>query len=181
METVYYTSFKVLTGNFWIASTDEGIFQASIHSTEEQFMTELKRRVKGTYVHAPEKFTKLQAQLAAYFKGKLQTFNYKLDLRGTEFQKAIWREIHKVPFGRLISYGGLARAVGKPKAVRAAGNATGANPIGLIIPCHRVIGSDGGLGGFGGGLPLKRKLLENEGILGKDRDESKKALKEFLI
>jgi len=86
METIYYTSFKVLTGNFWIALTDEGIIQASIHNTEEQFMKDLKRRVKGTYVHAPEKFTKLQAQLAAYFKGKLQTFNYKT-FRETDF---IW-------------------------------------------------------------------------------------------
>lgn len=181
METVYYAYFKVPTGDFWVASSNKGIVQASIHSTEEQFMEKLKKRVKGNYIHAPEKFTEIQAQLDDYFKGKPIVFKYKLDLRGTEFQKAVWSEIYKIPFGKLISYGGLAKAVGRPKAVRAVGSATGANPIGLIIPCHRVISSNGGLGGFGGGLPLKKILLENEGVLRKEKDVSKKALKKYLV
>jgi len=88
-----------------------------------------------------------------------------LDATGTTFQRAVWREMRKIPFGRTKSYGDVAQAIGKPKAVRAVGGACGANPIPVLVPCHRVLAAHGKIGGFGGGLDWKRKLLAREGIV----------------
>ena len=101
-------------------------------------------------------------QLTEYFKGRRQKFSIPLLLEGTDFQKAVWRQLQKIPFGQTASYGDVARAVGSPRAFRAVGNANNKNPIPLIIPCHRVIGSDGKLVGFGGGIWRKHWLLEHE-------------------
>jgi len=101
-------------------------------------------------------------QLGEYFAGERKTFSLKLIPDGTDFQRAVWSELRKIPYGDTISYKELADRIGKPKAVRAVGAANGANPIPIIIPCHRVIGNDGSLTGFGGGLPLKKRLLELE-------------------
>ena len=101
-------------------------------------------------------------QLTEYFKGRRQKFSIPLVLEGTDFQKAVWRQLQKIPFGQTASYGDIARAVGSPRAFRAVGNANNKNPIPLIIPCHRVIGSDGKLVGFGGGIWRKEWLLEHE-------------------
>ena len=101
-------------------------------------------------------------QLEAYFGGALKDFNLPLSLEGTEFQLRVWRCLRTIPYGETISYGQLAQRIGKPKALRAVGLANGSNPIPIIIPCHRVIGSDGSLTGFGGGLPIKKKLLALE-------------------
>jgi len=101
-------------------------------------------------------------QLAEYFRGIRKGFDLPLRLSGTPFQRRVWEELAGIPYGAVISYGELARRVGNPKAARAAGAATGANPIPIVIPCHRVIGADGGLTGFGGGLERKRSLLELE-------------------
>ena len=101
--------------------------------------------------------------MEAYFGGALQDFNLPLSLEGTEFQLRVWRCLRNIPYGETISYGQLAQRIGKPKALRAVGLANGSNPIPIIIPCHRVIGSDGSLTGFGGGLPIKKKLLALEG------------------
>jgi methylated-DNA-[protein]-cysteine S-methyltransferase len=98
-------------------------------------------------------------QLEAYFRGKLEDFDLPLLLSGTEFQLLVWRNLRKIPYGETVSYGQLARRIGNPDAARAVGLANGSNPIPIIIPCHRVIGSNGDLTGFGGGLPVKRKLL----------------------
>jgi methylated-DNA-[protein]-cysteine S-methyltransferase len=101
-------------------------------------------------------------QLTEYFKGRRRKFSIPLLLEGTDFQKAVWRQLQKIPFGQTASYGDVARAVGSPKAFRAVGNANNKNPIPLIIPCHRVIGSDGKLVGFGGGIWRKAWLLDHE-------------------
>jgi len=101
-------------------------------------------------------------QLRAYFAGALREFDLPLAPEGTEFQQRVWRELLTVPFGTTISYGELARRIGSPKASRAVGLANGANPIGIVIPCHRVIGSDGTLTGYGGGLKNKAWLLAHE-------------------
>ena len=101
-------------------------------------------------------------QLTEYFKGRRRKFSIPLLLEGTDFQKAVWRQLQKIPFGQTASYGDVARAVGSPRAFRAVGNANNKNPIPLIIPCHRVIGSDGKLVGFGGGIWRKEWLLEHE-------------------
>ncbi len=102
------------------------------------------------------------AQLAAYFAGTLADFDIPVRLHGTPFQQAVWNELTKIPNGTTISYGELARRVGNPKASRAVGLANGHNPVSIIVPCHRVIGSNGSLTGYGGGIDRKRALLQHE-------------------
>ena len=101
-------------------------------------------------------------QLRAYLAGELREFSLPLDLQGTPFQLRVWRELQTIPFGESRSYSQIAQAIGAPRAVRAVGAANGANPVAIIVPCHRVIGSSGKLTGYGGGLPLKRRLLDLE-------------------
>lgn len=101
-------------------------------------------------------------QLAAYFAGGLREFDLRLAPRGTDFQLRVWRALGEIPFGETLSYGQLARRIGRPQAVRAVGAANGANPLPIVIPCHRVVGSDGRLVGYGGGLEVKRALLDLE-------------------
>jgi methylated-DNA-[protein]-cysteine S-methyltransferase len=107
-------------------------------------------------------FTKVIQQLSEYFAGKRQVFDLKISPRGTAFQQSIWQELRKIPFGKTESYGEIARRVGSPKASRAVGMANSKNPIPIIVPCHRVIGKDGSLTGFGGGLEVKKQLLKLE-------------------
>jgi methylated-DNA-[protein]-cysteine S-methyltransferase len=102
------------------------------------------------------------AQLHAYFAGELTEFDLPLAPHGTVFQLAVWHELAAIPYGTTTSYGAIARAIGRPDRARAVGAANGANPIAIVLPCHRVIGSDGSLTGYGGGLPLKRMLLDLE-------------------
>ena len=104
----------------------------------------------------------VRRQVAEYAKGKRRDFDFELAAEGPDFNKLVWAALCDIPFGTTTSYGAVARTIGFPKAARAVGAANGANPIALIVPCHRVIGSDGSLTGYGGGLPLKRKLLEHE-------------------
>jgi methylated-DNA-[protein]-cysteine S-methyltransferase len=101
-------------------------------------------------------------QLRAYFEGELTEFDLPLAVEGTAFQKKAWKELRRIPYGETISYGEQARRMGQPSAVRAVGSANGRNPISIIIPCHRVIGANGALTGFGGGIDRKRALLELE-------------------
>ena len=102
-------------------------------------------------------------QLRAYFAGELRRFDLPLDMQGTDFQLRVWRELERIPYGETRSYLQVAEGIGAPRAVRAVGAANGANPIPIVVPCHRVIGANGKLVGYGGGLPLKRRLLELEG------------------
>lgn len=104
----------------------------------------------------------VRRELDSYFGGRLRAFQVPLAPRGTAFQQSVWRNLRDIPYGETISYGELARRVGDPRAVRAVGAANGANPIAIIVPCHRVIGANGSLVGFGGGLPIKRALLDLE-------------------
>ncbi|WP_159774828.1 methylated-DNA--[protein]-cysteine S-methyltransferase [Streptomyces sp. HM190] len=101
-------------------------------------------------------------QLAAYFAGELRQFTLALRLHGTGFQRGVWEQLARIPFGETRSYGELADALGSPRASRAVGLANGRNPVGIIVPCHRVVGSDGSLTGYGGGLDRKRRLLAFE-------------------
>jgi len=109
-------------------------------------------------------------------------FKGPFDMRGTPFQVDVWKAIYSIPHGKLTSYGGIAKQIGRPKAVRAVGNAVGDNPMGLIVPCHRVVWGNGGIGGFSGGLEWKRKLLLQEGILpsAKDKSETGIDLRKFF-
>jgi methylated-DNA-[protein]-cysteine S-methyltransferase len=109
-----------------------------------------------------EAFAEVLEQLDAYFAGKRRSFELKLAPRGTEFQRRVWQALAAIPYGETTTYAAIARAIGKPKAVRAVGAANGKNPISIVVPCHRVIGQDGTLTGYAGGLPSKRRLLELE-------------------
>ena len=103
-------------------------------------------------------------QLGEYFDGKRASFDLPLDPAGTEFQKRVWKELSKIPFGRTSTYAELARRIGAPKASRAVGGANGRNPLPIVVPCHRVIGKDGSLTGFAFGIGAKQKLLAHEGV-----------------
>ncbi|MFE3163984.1 methylated-DNA--[protein]-cysteine S-methyltransferase [Streptomyces sp. NPDC059224] len=107
-------------------------------------------------------FAEAEEQLTAYFAGELKEFTVELRLNGTPFQRSVWEQLRLIPYGQTRSYGELADALGNPRASRAVGLANGKNPIGIIVPCHRVVGANGGLTGYGGGLPRKRRLLALE-------------------
>jgi methylated-DNA-[protein]-cysteine S-methyltransferase len=113
--------------------------------------------------HRPERFEQVLAQLEEYFSGRRQQFELEIDFSsGTAFQQAVWRELLTVPYGETVSYGQIAGRLGRLERVRAVGAANGANPISIIVPCHRVIGADGSLTGYGGGLHRKQALLDME-------------------
>ncbi len=170
MEQVFYTGIKTPIGTVWAAMTKKGLIQVHAIGNKKCFLKELETRVQCDLIEDPAMFNTLEMKLFEWGKGKPVVFNLPFDLRGTPFQNEVWRAIHAIPYGRLSSYGRLAKVIGRPRAVRAVGNAVGSNPCGLVIPCHRVIWSNGGLGGFGGGfetekLNKKRRLLFIEGIL----------------
>jgi O-6-methylguanine DNA methyltransferase len=164
MEKIYYTVFDTPFGRMWAAASEKGLVQFHLSDDKEGFLSELRRRIKADYIEDPRKFKELKTQLEHYFKGEKLKFKGPFDMRGTPFQIDVWKAIYSIPYGKLTSYGGIAKQIGRPKAVRAVGNAVGDNPMGLVVPCHRVVSSNGGIGGFGGGLELKRKLLKQEGI-----------------
>lgn len=117
------------------------------------------------WVHDPGAFSEAKAQLSAYFGGELSEFDIALAPSGTPFQLKVWSALTTIPYGRTMSYGGLAtRFLGRPTASRAVGLANGRNPISIVIPCHRVIGADGSLTGYAGGLPRKQRLLALENV-----------------
>src|ERR1017187_7142685 len=126
---------------------------------------DLSRPVEGSRYGIHPIATEALRQLRAYFAGQLRRFELPLDLRGTDFQLRVWRELERIPYGETRSYLEIAEAIGAPRAVRAVGAANGANPIPIVVPCHRVIGASGKLVGYGGGLPLKKRLLQLEGAL----------------
>jgi methylated-DNA-[protein]-cysteine S-methyltransferase len=121
--------------------------------------------VPGAEGAAADIITMTSRQLREYFDGKRRDFELPLAPRGTAFQMQVWHALATIPFGATWSYGELARVIGKPDAMRAVGAANGRNPLPIVLPCHRVIGADGSLTGFGGGLPIKEALLRLEGAL----------------
>jgi methylated-DNA-[protein]-cysteine S-methyltransferase len=149
----YYAYYDSPIGLIEVGGTDDAI-------TSLFFVDERKEGAESNAVCA-----EAVRQLSEYFEGTREDFELPLELTGTEFQRQVWTELTSIPFGQTVSYGDLARAIGKPSAVRAVGAANGDNPISIIVPCHRVIGSDGGLTGYGGGLERKEWLLRHEGGL----------------
>jgi O-6-methylguanine DNA methyltransferase len=163
METIYYSSFdSTFLKRVFVASTERGVCFVDFVGTEKAFLNRLKKRFPGKIVRNDRKNKNVLNQLKRYLKGELYRFNCPLDLRGTPFQKKVWSALSKIPYGQIRSYRDIAQAIGHPKAFRAVGNANGRNSIPLIVPCHRVITSHGGLGGFGHGIKVKKKLLDFE-------------------
>ncbi|MEI5519131.1 methylated-DNA--[protein]-cysteine S-methyltransferase [Streptomyces brasiliscabiei] len=128
------------------------------------YMTEQRHRPPEESFGARDDtlFDETEEQLKAYFAGELTEFTVPLRLHGTPFQRTVWEQLVRIPYGETRSYGQLADALGNPKASRAVGLANGKNPVGIIVPCHRVVGSDGSLTGYGGGTERKRRLLDFE-------------------
>lgn len=131
----------------------------------EQGVTAILFTPNEDYRPKPNAHTKEACQqLDEYFKGERKIFSLSLNAQGTEFQHGVWQQLQAIPFGRSCSYSDVAQEIGKPKAVRAVGAANGRNPIPIVVPCHRVIGSNGKLTGFAGGLETKAWLLQHEGL-----------------
>ena len=128
------------------------------------YMTDQRHRPPEETFGAPDDtpFGETIDQLKAYFAGELKEFDLPLRLDGTPFQRTVWEQLRRIPYGETRSYGELADAIGNPKASRAVGLANGRNPLGIIVPCHRVVGANGSLTGYGGGLDRKKRLLDFE-------------------
>jgi methylated-DNA-[protein]-cysteine S-methyltransferase len=163
MEKIYYSYFdSTFLKKVFVASTKRGVCMVDFLTSEKAFLKRVKERSPGEIVRNDQKNKEVLFQLKKYLKGELRNFDCKLDFKGTSFQKKVWSELIKIPYGQTRSYKEIAQAIDHPKAIRAVGNANGQNSLPLIIPCHRVIESNGGLGGFGHGLKAKRQLLDLE-------------------
>ncbi|MCP4202985.1 MAG: methylated-DNA--[protein]-cysteine S-methyltransferase [bacterium] len=154
-----YTSYKSPLGELLLAGDAEGLrlvdFRSGTHPVP----------IRPEWQRDPGFFSETVSQLRAYFAGTREEFDLPLAPHGSAFQRRVWDELQRIPFGTTISYGELAERIRRPKAVRAVGAANGANPIPIVIPCHRVIGANGKLTGYGGGIEIKEKLLAHEGAL----------------
>ncbi len=159
-EPAYADSVCFESWRFTVISSRAGVRLIDLHGTPPVV---LASRLKAQLAHGGNR--EVVTQLSEYFSGSRRQFDLPLDLHGTVFQLAVWRKLLKIPYGKTVSYGELALEIGKPKAAHAVGAAVGANPIPIIIPCHRVIGKKGDLVGFGGGIELKRRLLVLEGAI----------------
>jgi O-6-methylguanine DNA methyltransferase len=172
IETLHTSKMESAAGALFLAASSKGLvaleFDARLPG--QQSIRPNPRHVREekmgmAFEHSPRRMRTYLIQLEEYFAGKRREFNFRLDLRGTDFQLACWRALLAIPYGETRCYADIARAVGKPNAFRAVGMANNRNPIAIVVPCHRVIASDGRLCGYGGGLDVKRKLLELEGAL----------------
>jgi methylated-DNA-[protein]-cysteine S-methyltransferase len=163
MGKIYYAVLpSKLLGKIFVASTEKGVCRLDFHTSEKKFLKELKKTAAGEIVKSLRMNETALSQLKKYVGGGLKRFDCRLDLQGTPFQRKVWKALLKIPYGRTRSYQDIARAIGHPKAFRAVGNANGSNPVSIIAPCHRVIESNGGLGGYGHGLKFKKRLLAFE-------------------
>ncbi len=156
MSVVSYTTVESPVGRLLLAADDAGLRHLLFMKGRRA------ARPDPTWREDREPLEEAIRQLRRYFSGESDGFNLRLAPEGTPFQREVWRRLFDIPYGETISYGELARRIGNPKASRAVGLANGANPIAIVIPCHRVIGSSGELTGYGGGLSIKKTLLALE-------------------
>jgi O-6-methylguanine DNA methyltransferase len=166
-ETITATAALVAVptahGTFEAALTERGVRCLMFPNQPGAAERWLGRHFPGVAVRTADcRADVLAGELDAYFRGDLTAFTVPIDLAGTPFQLSVWRQLQAIPYGEVRSYADVARAIGRPEAVRAVGAANGANPVPIVVPCHRVIGSSGALTGFGGGLDWKRRLLATE-------------------
>lgn len=166
---IAYSLLATPIGNITLSATDKGICWVSF-DTGENTTLELKQwgqrwlSCNQVVEGRTDLLEQGMEQLAEYFRGLRTDFSTPLDLHGTEFQKKVWNALQRIPYGEVRSYKDVAQAIGSPKAVRAVGGANNRNPLSIFIPCHRVVGSDGALVGYGGGLKIKDYLLALESV-----------------
>ena len=172
METLYSTVFESAIGPLFLAASKKGLValefdvrlpgQQSIRSNPRHLRQE---NGKVFFEVSDDAMCFYSSEIEEYFAGRRREFTFHLDLRGTDFQLSCWRALLEIPYGETRTYADIAQAIGKPYAFRAVGMANNRNPLAIVVPCHRVIASDGTLCGYGGGLEVKRRLLELEGAL----------------
>ena len=158
MESVQY-EIKSPVGDLFLVASEKGLRGLFLDRQDIPTTASLNPAVP---IH--QILQEAVSELREYFAGERQEFSVPLDLLGTPFQKQVWEELMRIPFGQTASYKQIAERIGNPKATRAVGAANGKNPVCIIVPCHRVIAADGSLGGYSGGLPFKRGLLSIEGV-----------------
>jgi methylated-DNA-[protein]-cysteine S-methyltransferase len=156
LQTRYFAKMDSPIGELLLTATRRGL--SGVFSREHRTAP----ATGAGWIREPERFVAAREQLDDYFEGRRKEFRLPLDLAGTPFQLLVWEALQRIPFGQTMTYGQLARDIGRPKAVRAVGAANGRNTVSIIVPCHRVIGSDGSLTGYAGGVDVKRALLDLE-------------------
>lgn len=166
MEKLYYTFVESEGREYPLIASDKGLVyvggdQENLADLQEWVKTHQREAVLEKY---DEKTNRYQKQLDEYFSGERKLFKLPLDQKGTPFQLEVWSALQNIPYGETVTYGDIAKQINKPKAVRAVGTAIGKNPISIVVPCHRVIGKNGKLTGYGNGLPMKKRLLALEGV-----------------
>ena len=153
---MYYCYFETTIGELLLAGDDDGLAMIGFPQGS------MRRDPESDWIYNEKPLASACQQLGEYFSGKRKSFDLPLQFDGTEFQVSVLKALQDIPYGETVSYGEIARRIGKPKAVRAVGAANGRNPLPIVLPCHRVIGSSGDLTGFGGGLDTKEALLRLE-------------------
>ena len=166
VPTVYYSLLSSPIGKIGVAATRQGICRISLNETSiASFRNRILKEYSCTAIQNKEFFKTLSPKMRAYFSGQGLKSKNSIDLLvGTRFQQRVWRALRSIPYGQTRSYRSIAESIGHPKSSRAVGTACGRNPLPILIPCHRVVKADGQLGGFTGGLGLKRHLLNLEGV-----------------
>jgi len=154
----YYDTFKSPQGEMLLVATEDGL--SGLYFKGQKYFPKKDKAWRRAPNHAPLRQAK--RELAQYFAGRRRRFEVPLDPQGTPFQRSVWKQISKVAFGKTTTYSELAHRAGHPGSARAAGAATGRNPLSVIVPCHRIMGADGSLTGYAGGLARKRALLQLE-------------------
>lgn len=165
-KIIYWTLVHHKAWTMYIAATGEGLcYVGSQYAPSEELAVWVKKRLPD-YDLLEDKFVMepFVVELIDYLEGKRKVFSSQLDLRGTDFQQAIWKALQEIPYGQTVSYTEIAERIQRPKSVRAVGTAIGANPVLIIIPCHRVIAKNGKLTGYRGGLDMKEQLLGLEKV-----------------
>jgi AraC family transcriptional regulator of adaptative response/methylated-DNA-[protein]-cysteine methyltransferase len=165
IDQIVYRKIKSPLGTMIAGATWSGccLLEFEDRGGLDRIKARLQKRYRYQVTYGTNDFVdQLETELSSYFIGSLKTFSVHLDMKGTPFQMAVWEQLLHIPYGETRSYGEISRSVGKPKAVRAVGRANGENYLAIVVPCHRVIQSDGNLRGYGGGLWRKKKLLDLE-------------------
>jgi O-6-methylguanine DNA methyltransferase len=165
-KTVYYTHLASPWGSLFLAGTEKGICSCQfLHGKDiSNLISQLREKPNHLVQEDAHPLVPAIDALEQYFSGEKKPLSHTLDLQGTPFQFMVWSALQEIPLGKITTYGEIAGEIGRPRAARAVGQACGSNNVVLFVPCHRVVAAQGKLGGFGGGLELKKALLRHEGV-----------------